>query len=511
MTNGASCSAAEIQRKSLNKVYDVIAPLDHAQKMRLYRMVREGHLESMSEPVAQLLVQMLNGRRAEHARRLWTGWFDPIIVRNNALLKTDIRLAGCLHINDVSAWWFAIASRMEAQVQRIQDSIAERGKDRPLNDVFASAEARGWAEELRLLTLSILTELRATPAASTRILAEVNEHRAHMSKQQTGRRRGPVTRADIDLLMTILDAAPAWGGPDAHGLERADPVRAALQMTESGSCRRDGAAVFSVAAMHRKDAPALAERIYQAFPLPIVREAIIGRLLLAAEVLAHTLQTGFLGKQGFELFPTDGHGAEARLTHFLSWYDAVHALDLDQSEPGRSIVHQALRELTNLIHEELVSALSRRFATLTQHSGVEPLIQRVRFVNEFRAQLARRGIISSGKPWRTEDGAVVADVFRQVASAGSPDGLAMLGQLYELADHLGFPMEITALDMTLIGVVEAALRAQKALGPAEMRLVDHVVTVSRAERKRCKWWVSSEVVDLLEAAEQAGIATKFKK
>ncbi|WP_222070303.1 hypothetical protein, partial [Azospirillum formosense] len=42
--------------------------------------------------------------------------------------------------------------------------------------------------------------------------------------------------------------------------------------------------------------------------------------------------------------------------------------------------------------------LARRIEALTMHSVLDPLMERVRFVNEFQAQLARRGIVSSGKP-----------------------------------------------------------------------------------------------------------------
>ncbi|NUB23179.1 hypothetical protein GBZ26_29095, partial [Azospirillum formosense] len=97
------------------------------------------------------------------------------------------------------------------------------------------------------------------------------------------------------------------------------------------------------------------------------------------------------------------------------------------------------------------------------------------------------------------------------SSTGAAEGLRTLGQLADLADMLSYPIEITALDIALAGVIEAALRQQKTFGAAETRLIDRVIAVSSDERKRCRWWVAPEVVTLLDAAEKSGIAATAKK
>lgn len=504
-----SPDAPKDPRRSLKRVSDVLAPLDHGQKLRLYKMIRDGSLEEMAEPVARLLVQMLNSRRTEHARRLWTGWFDPLIVRNDAVPRSRVRLAGCLHLTDIGAWWFALSSRMEPLVGRIQDTVARLGQDQPLNDIFASEEAHRWADELRAGSLAILVRLRADPSEAAPVLAEVGGFRAELLKSYGVRHREAAARAEIELLETALKAAPAWHGSPAASLRCDDPVREAQARAERGACSRAGAALFALAELHRRDDPALAGRLYPAFPAPIARDAILGRLLFAAEALQATLQDAFLSAHG----PSAPSGGDAvqRLKHVLAWHDAVQTLELDTAGRERSPVHQIFRDIAAVVDDEVVPVLTHRLMALTAHSLPALLIEPVRFVNEFKRQLARRGIAAPGTPWRAGQGEQVAAVFRQVAARGTAEGLKPLSQLAELADLLGFPIDDTAIDAPLIGLVDSALREQRAFDSAEARLIDRVIAATNDEHRRCKWRAAPETVNLLEAAGPFGPARMDQK
>ena len=66
-------------------------------------------------------------------------------------------------------------------------------------------------------------------------------------------------------------------------------------------------------------------------------------------------------------------------------------------------------------------------------------------------------------------------------------------------------IEVTAIDKTLLGIAERALRDGRELNAVESRLIERVVTVATEERRRCRWWVSGELVSLLDAAQQRGI------
>ena len=80
-----------------------------------------------------------------------------------------------------------------------------------------------------------------------------------------------------------------------------------------------------------------------------------------------------------------------------------------------------------------------------------------------------------------------------------------MAELCELAEETGYPIEITAIDKTLLAIVERALRDGRELNAGESRLIERVVTVAAEERRKCRWWVSGELVSLLDAAQQRGI------
>ncbi|WP_207461599.1 hypothetical protein [Azospirillum sp. SYSU D00513] len=486
----------------LKRVSDALAPMNHWQKLHLYRMIRGGCLEEMTEPVAKLLVEMINGRRSEHARRLWTGWFDPLLVRDDAVLHSGVRLPGCLHLADLGAWWFALSSRMEPQVRHVQQAVTRLSREQPLNEIFDSPLAWGWAEELRQGSLAVLAGLRARPAEAGAVLAEVTGYRAQLLRQEGIRQRDDVARSDIAVIEIALEAAPAWRARPPGGLHGEDPVDAARGMAGDGSCGPMGAALFALAALHRRDEPALGARLHEAFPLPVVRDGITGRLLLAAETLRAALHARSLAPAGAAAVDPGADGPAVPLKRFLDWHDLVRRLEPVAGDRERALVSQALRELGNTVHEGLVPALSRQLAALTAHGMPEPLIEQVGFVNDVQAQFAQRGILSPGKVWRAEDGGHVAAAFRQVAAVGTAEALGQLSRLARLADMLDTPIEITARDRSLASLVEVALRRSRTFDALEAALVGRVIEVSRAERKRGKWWLSRELIGLLEAADQ---------
>ncbi|WP_207459956.1 hypothetical protein [Azospirillum sp. SYSU D00513] len=505
-----SSSAPSITDGSLRRVSDLLAPLDHGQKFSLYRMIRDGSLEEMSEPVAQLLVQMLNGRRSEHARRLWTGWFDAVIVRDDGVFKNGVRWSHCVHLADAGAWWLTLSNRMEPEVRRVQDRVAELARNHPLNEIFASAEARIWAEELRVRSLAVLARLRANQAEAAQALSEATNARAQLLKQHGIRQRSGMSRSDLEMFQILLEAAPAWQDCPVQAIHHGDPVRPARDMVQRGDCGTVGAAYFAMAGLHRRNDPASARRLYRAFPLPQVKEAIFERLLFAADALDDALNKAFLDGPSatLALSREAGDHPAARFQEFLAWYDLIHGLELAATDREHGLVHHALRRLINTLHEDCLAVLSRRLLTLTTYSTLEPLIERVQFVNDFRHQLGQRGLVSSGPPWRAEEGRHVAALFRQAAVTGSAESLPLLSRLLELSELLGLPVEITALDVALVSVVEGALRRQGAFEAAEAHLIDKVIETMSRERRRNKWWVSPEALNLLKAAEDAGLETR---
>jgi hypothetical protein len=147
----------------LDRVRVMLASMKRTEQSRLFDLIDRGQLQDdeMRPHIARLLIESLNGPRSEHARRLWTTWFDPILLRDEVVLLIEPRLPGSLHVVDAGAWWLALSGLMAPQVRRVQTAIAEQSRTRPLERIMASSEAQGWAEQLRQHTLSVLAECSA--------------------------------------------------------------------------------------------------------------------------------------------------------------------------------------------------------------------------------------------------------------------------------------------------------------------------------------------------------------
>jgi len=133
--------------------------------------------------------------------------------------------------------------------------------------------------------------------------------------------------------------------------------------------------------------------------------------------------------------------------------------------------------------EQLRHRLEGRLALNSTNSGKLPLTDGL-------AKAARKSL-------RTKSG-------RRPGGQPGP-GLAIHAQFAELADRVGAPVPISTLNSGLIAVVDGALRERETFEPPERTLIERVVARCQAERQSSKWWVSSEIDNLLEIASQRGI------
>ena len=154
------------------------------------------------------------------------------------------------------------------------------------------------------------------------------------------------------------------------------------------------------------------------------------------------------------------------------------------------------------LEEELIPALTRRILELNEHVPPAAALSGVRFVRQFKDRLWRRGLVASPNPWPPSVGEHLAAQFRQTVASHRDDRLSVLANLTEIADLVGYPVEITALDEGLLAVVREALPTRNRCGPAELRLIERVVAVSVAERRKSRWWISEEMRTLLAETER---------
>lgn len=506
----ADAAGGDDRSAALEKVRDMLAPLGRDEKSRLFDLVSKGGLkhERMERLIARLLVEQLNGARTEHARRLWTGWFDPVLLRDDLTLLTEERLPGSLHIVEAGAWWFALAGAMAPVPGRVQDTIADLARSRPVAHILASAEARDWSEELRQKTLSVLAAARTKPTALNRLITDANAHRARLIKDRGLPVGSVLSPADLDALEAMLRAAPAWRAlGKAASSARPDEVTAfTADLVQSEQCDAEGAALFALAHLHSRRDAAFATTIHYAFRLPVFRTALIAHLRFAALLLREAMGARFMGRvtqmQPF-VANLDLDDLRARL---FGWFEAVHALELDRDERTRMAISEVLGRMIDLVELELVPAVSRQILAMTARSQPQAVIVQVQFVLAFLADVRQRGFAGSPNPWVPDLGVHVADLFRILVTAAAQQRepgrtLPTIARFAQLGDLIGAPIEISAINKALITVIAAALRERDDFDAQEMELIDRVVTKSQDERRRSKWWVSPEVGSLLEIVE----------
>jgi hypothetical protein len=485
---------------SLDKVKAILAPLDRAQKSKLFELVQAGHLEDdqMTVEIGRLIVAMLNGPRTEHARRIWTGWFDPVMLRTDALMLAETRPPGCMHVVDASAWWFALLPHLRELAGRVQTDIAARASEHPLDAVLASSAAAEWAEELRVRSLAVL---RQRGGAGT-LLATANAERITLLRKRGLASVAPLSMGDLTMLDAMLEHAPLWRGAvrprDTIGI-----LHAVSEMAQHGGTP-DGALFYSLSLVNGSRDPDQALALYGLFPNPPLVEAAVGHVQFAWQCLRQKLEDLHLGRPAPPQL-TAGETVDRLQERAFRWYDALQSFGVERGGRNWAAVSAAVGRVTGLVEGEVVPVLSHRLLTLNASASARPLIEPVRFINGFNHRLRRRGIAASTNPWLTAIGEHLAGLFRQIGSYGRDDALSAMAELCELAEETGYPIEITAIDKTLLAIVERALRDGRELNAGENRLIERVVTVATEERRKCRWWVSGELISLLDAAQQRGI------
>lgn len=486
--------------RNLDRLREVLAPLDQDKKSRLFELVRAGHLrnEQMTSQITRLLIDMLNGRRTEHARRLWTRWFDPILVRDDVPLLAEARLPGCLHFVDASAWWFTLSPHFRLLVQRIQKDVAQRSREQPINAVLATPEAREWAEELRRQSLAVL---RAHQPDRMQMLATANTERNRLLRSRGITRAAPLTASDLELLETMLEGAPAWPPPPRPD-DGAEVLRITAEMRERGTATPETVLLYGMAHLHATREPAFAHALNRLFPHPLLHAAMVAHLQLACHLLSQKLAELCLGQPGSPGTLSGTDTATVLMDRAFAWYDLVQELQLDQNPRYRSAVADTVGRMIDLAEVDLVGAVTQRILALSPSRSPETLIEGVNFIMAFKHNLLRRDFATTDKPWLPAAGEHLLKMFRKVASNGRVEDLRLLALIFELSEAIRYPIEITAIDQVLLGLVERALRERPDLDAVEQRLVKRVLDVSEAEWRKCKWWVSGEVIQLLETARR---------
>ncbi len=498
-------------KANLEKVRQVLTPLGRTEKSRLFEMVSKGELQhaQMGRHIAHILVELLNGARTEHARRLWTGWFDPILLRDDLTLLAEARLPGCLHVIDAGAWWFALSRSMERLTAEIQETVTSLARDLPLEQVFSSAGAQTWSDDLRRESLAVLAGYRGRPQAINRLVADANTHRMRLLKDRGFRGAAPLTAMDLSTVEFMLETAPAWRAfkGSAVTAEPETVLKVSGALARDGKSSPEGACILALAHVHGHRDPEFAIRVHEQFNTSLSHDIFFSHFEFAAQRLRQWLESRWLAKpiqlhQSLEQCKPD-----ALLRSLFGWFDAFEGIG---DERSRAAVNTIISRLITLVEMELTHAVSQRILAMNTRSAPGPLIESVIFIAAFHAGFTQRDIATSGRSWLPNVSEHVVTLFQGLVSASAacpnPDqDVLALARLIELAELVGGRVDITALNIALITVVDGCLRQRTEWSPMERRLIDRVVSMSRVERRRSKWWISEEIKNLLEIAERRGL------
>ena len=196
-------------------VRELLLHLDRPTVLRIFDRMsvappRNGQLASR---LTAVVLELLSGGRREHARRLWTSWLEPVLVRDRLGPASGRPLPGTVNITDAAAWWAVLTPHMAELVADVQERVAERMRREPLDRVLGSDEGVRWAETLRRRSVIALRAVRGEAGALDSLLAAANAERARLVGLPAARLR-PLDARDLDTLLAVLEAMPAWTAVD---------------------------------------------------------------------------------------------------------------------------------------------------------------------------------------------------------------------------------------------------------------------------------------------------------
>lgn len=181
-----------LDRRTVTRLFDAVAP-------------QPGSADARPAHIGAALLEVLNGRRRAHARRLWTRCVEAVMLRDAVTLARPTPVPGCVHFVDAAGWWAALSPRMAPLVEEIQETAAARAGRMPLDSVLASPDAARWTEDLRRRTVAELESLRDSPLTRCAVLAQVNAERQRLAAGIDLRLLGD---GDLIAFKAVFERAP---------------------------------------------------------------------------------------------------------------------------------------------------------------------------------------------------------------------------------------------------------------------------------------------------------------
>lgn len=218
-------------------VRELLRHLDRPTVLRIFDRMSEAPPRNgqLASRLMSLVLELLNGERREHARRLWTNWLEPVLVRDHVGPASGRPLPGTVNATDAAAWWTVLATHMVDVVADVQERVTERARRIPLDRVLFSDESVGWSEALRHRSVATLRTARGNASVMEAMLAAANIERARIAGVPEDRLR-PLDGRDLETLLAVLEAMPAWHAVDWRQREH-DGVLASVRGALGAECQ----------------------------------------------------------------------------------------------------------------------------------------------------------------------------------------------------------------------------------------------------------------------------------
>ncbi len=543
------------------RVMALVAPLPARKVYDLLRQVGRLAFPGQTnrlEIVKLTVVEYLNRRRPQRARRLFTELFEPILVGDPVLLRAKRMIPGMLQRVDAAGLWGALGRTAFAKTaDTVQRRLDEMAETEVLEDVFHEPEVQTLRQHLREQAVEIITKYLKDRRQLPEFLESINRRRLSEAREQVLYLDAvaPVDPHFLQFVIEYLSAGDACISVlnECFLNEHSGVQFAAVEPgadTESEAERVAAKLHRAARVLHESVVtPQTRSELGQLAPLAALN---VGRQYRAVAL--------YVRESGFQGAADDVFVVEALMAHFAACCAAVSTmfmsvLKLDTRLPGASIRFTA-REVAEL--EEAMRRLARMIpalitAGLLENRVTEPVYRQIwqelaRFIAERLlpvlmqrltvAMVQRTGLSVDHKDvvwllrliwdWhqmgRSHDQAFgVFDKWREhlqvdmelavTKAVRFEDGEALaerldhLLRLNEIAMvfNLRIAHYLSVSSQNVARMMTYSLDQHLEMPVDERELVVDYLGLVRAEIARSRNWRSAELADLLRLAEARGL------
>lgn len=491
----------------------------------------DGLVVSRPERVSAIrdsLVRITNRSRVQHARRLFTGSLEPLLVADKRAAALGWSAPGLVHRLDIGALWSVLAQDQPAAVLEAQRRLEQMAANAPLDEALASTEAVRLRDALCDLLITALDRALASRKDLSKMLDRIDAFRQKEARSR--KLTPPPPKLDEQRLVFLRDV---FGLRDlaAPLVEKALLAQARGRKLESMEEALRAFASF-VAATGR--APALAALV----PLTLLHarrdygavasfatlglgteatEATLGALELHLRVICAEMAdelTGLSGNPGagpLVFTQEQAEKAEATLGSFGKAMEAAEQLDiLSHARLGaacRSHVSAMLKQVERICYQVLQDRIGVNVLGPRGAGDAERCVRLTETIRAWHSTLGDQVYWGSGYGrFKSDLGDLLKTAFRKAlennAHASAADSFARLGLVARLMGAVGESVSpwLDPPPPSFLRVARERLADPASLGMMEVQLLEPAVDAARRELARVRYWKDAVLLDFVEAA-----------